>query len=113
MAVLRGLGWLLLLITAVVGVYEVAEYVDNGEHALTALGELWFKVHASSLNLAQAVVQRYLHEAVWDYAVRPVLLQPALLVFGGAALFCLVVGNIFRRRGESSTGSPRRRRRRR
>jgi len=112
MVLLRGLGWLLLLVTAVIGVYEVAEYVDNGDRSLTALGELWFKFHASSLNLMQAVVQRYLHEEIWDTAVRPVLLQPALFIFGGVALFCLLVGYIFQRRSDTSAG-PRRRRRRR
>jgi len=111
MVVLRGLGWLLLLVTAVIGVYEAAEYVDNGDRSLTALGELWFKFHAPSLNLMQAVVQRYLHEDIWDSTVRPVLLQPALFVVGGVALFCLVVGYIFRRRNDDA--GPRRRRRRR
>jgi hypothetical protein len=111
MVVLRGLGWLLLLAAAAIAVYEVAEYLDSGDLRLSALGELWFNLHAPSLNLMQAVVQRYIHESVWDDAVRPVLLQPALLVLGGAALFCLAIGYIFRRRPD--TAATRRRRRRR
>jgi hypothetical protein len=111
MVILRGLGWLLLLATAVVGIYEVADYVDSGDRALSALGELWFKLHAPSLNLFQAVIQRYVHEALWEAVILPVLLQPALLVLGGAALFCLVVGYVFRRRDDSAAARRRRRRR--
>ncbi len=110
MAILRGLGWLLLLAAAAVAVYEVADYIDSQDQRLSALGELWFNLHAPSLNLMQAIVQRYIHENVWDDVVRPVLLQPALFVLGGAALFCLVIGYIFRHRPE--TAAHRRRRRR-
>ncbi|HJQ59877.1 MAG TPA: hypothetical protein VJ890_23420 [Vineibacter sp.] len=111
MAVLRALGWMLLIVTAVVGVYEVADYVDSGDRALSALGELWFKLHAPSLNLTQAIVQRYIHESLWDSAIRPVLLQPALLAFGAAALFCLAVGYLFRRNPDTAAARRRRRRR--
>lgn len=111
MAVLRGLGWLLLLLTAAVGVYEVVDYIDSGDRALSALGELWFKLHAPSLNLMQAVVERYIHEEAWSEVVRPVLLLPALVAFGGAAVFCLVVGYAFRRRADSPAARRRRRRR--
>ncbi len=112
MVVLRALGWLLVLAAAVIGVYEIAEYIDNGDPSLTTLGELWLKVHASSLNAMQAFVQRELHEDIWTSTIQPVLVQPALYLFGGTALFCLVVGYIFRRSAEEATG-PRRRRRRR
>jgi hypothetical protein len=111
MALLRGFGWLLLIATAAVGVYEVVDYVNNGDRALSALGEMWFKLHPPSLNLMQAVVQRYLHEELWDTVMRPVLLQPALILFGAAALVCLAVGYLFRRRDDD--GRARRRRRRR
>jgi len=111
MAVLRGLGWLLLLATAAIGVYEVMDYIDSGDRALTAVGELWFKLHAPSLNLMQAIVERYIHEEAWNTAVRPVLLLPALVFFGGGAALCLVIGHAFRRRDDSPAARRRRRRR--
>ncbi|MEO1089615.1 MAG: hypothetical protein AAFX81_03200 [Pseudomonadota bacterium] len=54
------------------------------------LGQLWFSVDAPSLNLTQALIQRYLHPAVWDTVVVPLLVQPsALVAFATAALAAL------------------------
>ena len=50
-----------------------------------ALGQLWYAIDPGSLNLLQAVVQRYLWPALWDSGVVWLLLQPAFvvaLVFG-------------------------------
>ena len=44
------------------------------------LGELWFRLAPASLNLTQAVVQRYVHPALWDGVLLPLLLQPTVLV---------------------------------
>ena len=50
------------------------------------LGELWFRLDSSSLNLTQAVVQRYLHPALWDDVLLPLLFQPTAAVAGATAL---------------------------
>lgn len=46
---------------------------------------------AGSLNLVQAVVQRYLHPAVWDSGIQPVLTWPAVLVLGVPGLLFLLL----------------------
>jgi ABC-type polysaccharide/polyol phosphate export permease len=51
-----------------------------------ALGQLWYALDPGSLNLLQAVTQRYLWSALWDNGVVWLLLQPAFvvaLVLGG------------------------------
>lgn len=45
------------------------------------LGELWFRLHPGSLNLLQAVVERYIWPPLWDPVISSVLLTPAVLVF--------------------------------
>ena len=45
-----------------------------------ALGELWYALDPGSLNLLQAVVQRYLWAPVWDGGAVWFLLQPAFVV---------------------------------
>jgi hypothetical protein len=45
-----------------------------------ALGQLWYALDPGSLNLLQAVTQRYLAAALWDNGVVWLLLQPAFVV---------------------------------
>jgi len=45
-------------------------------------GQVWYAYHRSSLNLAQAVIQRYLHPVVWEPVITWVLTQPAFAVLG-------------------------------
>ncbi len=45
-----------------------------------ALGGIWAAVDLGSLNLVQAVVQRYLHPAIWDPGIISLLLWPAWIV---------------------------------
>jgi hypothetical protein len=58
---------------------------------LAAAGEFWFHLHAASLNGLQAAVQRYVHPALWDDVLQPVLLWPAILVGGVPGLLLLLV----------------------
>ncbi|QQS11121.1 MAG: hypothetical protein IPK81_16170 [Rhodospirillales bacterium] len=110
MAILRALGWLLVVLTAAAGVADLTDNVETGERSLSVVGQLWARMHAPSLNLVQAVTERYIHPSVWQYLARPVLLTPAVPLFGGLAAVCLAVGYFFRRDPE---GGRRRRRRRR
>lgn len=58
-----------------------------------SLGEVWYALAPGSLNLAQAVVQRYISPALWDPVIIWVLGQPATAVSGliAAALTALYV----------------------
>jgi len=47
-----------------------------------ALGELWFLLSPDSLNLLQAVVQRYLWPWLWDPAAVWLLRLPSWLILG-------------------------------
>ncbi len=56
-----------------------------------ALGEIWFALHRDSLGLAQAGIQRYVHETLWDPVVVTLLLGPvwAYAMLLGAILLWL------------------------
>lgn len=62
--------------------------------ALRPLGEIWYRLDAGSLNLTQAVVERYLWPPLWDPGVITLLQLPATLLLAGLALLlfllCLV-----------------------
>ena len=95
-SVLRGLGWLLamtLLVGAAVSLgLDALSWAQSGSWSWITVGELWHRMHSSSLQITQAAVQRYLHPALWDPVILTVLLWPAVLVFGlSGAVLALVL----------------------
>jgi len=80
-------GVLLLIAAALVGLAFFGGAEPGGTRFI-ALGALWFWLSPGSLNLIQAVTERYLSVALWDHLIFPLVQQPAVLVFGlsGAAL---------------------------
>ncbi len=87
----RFLGWLLLL--AAVGIMgrELYLLAHTGKMKLLSWGEFWYSLHPASLNLYQAVVERYISQQFWDNVLAPLLLFDAFLVFAvpGAVLVAL------------------------
>jgi streptogramin lyase len=65
---------------------------------MASLGEVWFTVHSGSLNLSQAVIQRYLSPEIWDPYAIWVLGQSATVFFGLLALVFFTVDWISARR---------------
>lgn len=56
---------------------DVARALDTGILDLTAIGDIWYNLHASSLNLVQAMIERYLWPPLWDPLMTTILLWPA------------------------------------
>lgn len=93
----RFLAWLFIALGVGVFAYDVWVFLNSGAVRLTALGQLWYWIHPGSLNLMQAVIERYVHPFLWDPIIINVLLAPAgvlLLAIG------IVLALIFRRRGK-------------
>ena len=74
---------------------DLISWLGAGSLVFTAAGELWFNLHDGSLNLIQAVTQRYIFPQLWDPIAVTVLLWPAFLVIGVPGL---VLSWVFRRR---------------
>lgn len=85
MRVLSTIGLLLALLGLGVLAYDVGQYAEYGGFQMTAVGDLWFSVHAASLNLVQAVIERYLWPPLWDPLITTILLWPA-------GIFYVVIG---------------------
>ena len=87
----RTIAWILLLAAIAAAGYEAYSALGAGGWRPIALGELWFKLHSSSLNGAQAGIQRYIAPWLWEPVITTVLLWPGWVVFGvpGAALLWL------------------------
>ena len=80
---------LLGLIALAVDLYSSLS--TDGLIRLAALGDWWFWIHPDSLQLAQAVVQRYISPALWDPGIQTLLEWPAAADFAGlGAIFWLL-----------------------
>jgi hypothetical protein len=85
MIVGRVIGWIVLLAGGAVLVRDLLVWIDTKHWAPIALGQLWYQLNRSSLNLIQAVTQRYIHPFLWDPIIVSILLSWAfavLMVFG-------------------------------
>jgi hypothetical protein len=77
----RIFGWLICAMALMALGAETIASLETGAWRNLAIGEIWYLVDKGSLNLSQAIVQRYLIPSLWDGFV-VVLQQPAWLVFG-------------------------------
>jgi len=95
MIVGRVIGWIALLLGAAVLVRDLLVWIDTKHWAPIALGQLWYDLNRSSLNLVQAVTQRYIRPFLWDPIIVSLLLSWAFAILMVLGLLLLVV---FRRR---------------
>lgn len=83
---LRLIGTFFLAITLLLVVIDGARIFASSSFVYTPLGETWFKMDqalgALTLNTLQAIIQRYVHPAVWDPFFVGLLNMPGWLVFG-------------------------------
>ena len=109
MIVLRFLSHVFLLIAFAEVVMGLCIWL-TGHDVMRSAGEIWYELRPGSLNLAQAIVQRYLHPDLWQGLVVPLLLRPfwesvvinliALLVLAGSIAF---LDRLWRRLGKKTS----------
>ncbi len=78
----RFFGWFLVALAVIALGRDLVAIVAGESFRLAPLGEVWFKLHAASLNLLQAGIERRIAPEVWDSVVAPALQWPSVLVFG-------------------------------
>lgn len=89
--VICGFGWLCLLASLAIGAWEIFGQREGGETHLRPAGELWFQLDTGSLNLMQAIVERYIWPPLWDPGVVSLLQLPALLIFAVPGLLLVLL----------------------
>ena len=76
-------GWVLVLAAIAALGNELGLALQQGAYAPLAAGALWYQLDVSSLNLVQAITQRYLHPVLWDPIIAAALQWPAWSLLGG------------------------------
>jgi len=76
----RLLAWLFLVLAAMAAGAELVRSLEASAWEPLAFGYLWFTIDAGSLNTSQAVIQRYIHPALWDPVIATFLQLPVWLV---------------------------------
>jgi hypothetical protein len=94
----RVIAVLLLCVAVVLAVLDATRSVAANELVLTPLGTSWFTVSPGTLNLAQALVQRYTLPQIWDPGMIWVLSMPGFAVIAVLALLFYLMGSKRRRR---------------
>jgi hypothetical protein len=92
MLVGRTIGWILLLAALIVIVRDLIAWYYVGQLHPVVVGELWFELSPTSLQLAQPAIQRHVAAWLWEPVIVTFLTWPAEVVLAvpGIALawFC-------------------------
>lgn len=91
MIVWRAIGLIFCIAGAAVLVRDTVAWVHSKIWMPVAVGQLWYELDRSSLNLAQAVIQRYVSPFLWDRILVLFLLCWAFAVLMGLGAVILVL----------------------
>ncbi len=71
---------------------DLGAMIDGAPFSFMPLGRLWYALGPGSLNLTQAVVERYIWPPLWDPVLITVLQWPAAAVLAVPGMGLLVLG---------------------
>ncbi|MEP6435562.1 MAG: hypothetical protein ABJ069_00355 [Nitratireductor sp.] len=97
--VFRLLATIALAVAVIMAVLDATRSVASSALVFTPLGTSWYAVSPDTLNLAQALTQRYVHPLLWDPVMIRILTLPGFTVFFGLALLLYLIGRRPRGRG--------------
>ena len=90
--VLKVLGLVLLTTALVLVIMEAYGYFRDGYWQSYLLGQFWYSWSPGTLNLTQAITERYLHWWLWDYGIGQLVIWPLWVSAGGLGLLFYVIG---------------------
>ena len=89
---LRFIGLIVLALAFIFLIYDGMRSIADRTFYATPLNQFWTDVHGASLQAFKATVVGRLGDSVWQYAIQPVLDQPAVAVFVVLGALLIVLG---------------------
>jgi hypothetical protein len=96
--VFRALALFALAVAVVMAVLDATRSIGASHLMLTPLGESWYSVSPETLNLSQALIQRYTLPMLWDPVMIWILNLPGFVVFAVLAALLYAIGRKPKRR---------------
>ena len=97
MIVGRVIGWILCVAAVAFLLRDAVMLAVTGKLEPIITGQMWHDLSPGSLNLAQAVTQRYLLPWLWDPVIQTWLRWPAWISFGLIGLILVILFRSWRR----------------
>lgn len=91
---LRMVGALLWTLAALALLSDLHITGGGLDYRPAALGQVWHNWHAPSLNLLQAIVERYIWPQLWSYVLLPLLLSPAWIVTAAKGIILVAISHV-------------------
>jgi hypothetical protein len=88
----RFAGLLLLALAFIFVIYDGVKSIADGGIFLTKVIQIWADVHTASLRSFQALVERHTGSDFWQFAVAPILEQPASAVACVLGILLILLG---------------------
>ncbi|GEM_PF-1116148 len=86
--IFRGFGLALMFAAAIALAWAIYDFITAGQWSPISAGQFWYEQDRGSLNLVQALIQRFLLPEIWDPGIQWVLIQPLWM---GCAFFGMMI----------------------
>jgi hypothetical protein len=91
--ILRLVGYALVVVAFVTGLFDATRSLANGALSLKPLGQSLYELLAERYLLLQPAIERHVSKALWDYVVLPLTLWPTTLVALGFGIALVLLGH--------------------
>jgi hypothetical protein len=91
MIVLRVVGGLLCAVALVAVMADLSLWISSGAWHSATVADHWQRINPHTLNLAQAVIERYVSAWLWDFVIRIILGWPTWAVLGVPGIILLAL----------------------
>jgi hypothetical protein len=73
-------------------VYDGTKSIAGNALSFTPVGQIWYNIHPTSLQLLQPAIERHVAAWLWESVIQNILTAPAWLVLGIIGAVLMLIG---------------------